>query len=288
MRRIYLFILMALMILLSRVSGLTIDSVSSNPKEIGQGQIADIEILLRNDLDQTLEDITITLDLTGIPFAPYESSNEIFVEKIKKDRTEAIEFKLIALSGADSGIYRLPIKMRYNKEDESKIEKTELVSLVIKSQPILSVEGENVLIKNQKNELVIKVINKGMEDVKFLEIELGNSGHFSLLSQKNLYLGNLDSDDFESAIFSIFIKENAQNLVNIPIHLRYRDSSNKEYSETQNLELRFYDREEALKLGLIKRSNVPVIIGVIISLILAYIIYRIIRGRIRVRRQKKK
>ncbi len=268
-------------------SALTIDSVYSSPKDVEPGKNVDITLELRNDMNTNLEEITVSLDLTNLPFAPYGSSNEFFVDKIKEDKTKDVTFSLITLSDAKSGVYKVPVRIKYTA-DEEKVEKIETISISVNSRPILSVESEGeAMIKGQNSEISLKIVNKGLEDVKFLEVEIETTS-LVLLSPEIVYIGNLDSDDFDTASYDIYAGENSLGIASALVHLRYRDSNNVEYTETKNIDLRLYSKEEAIRLGLIKQSNATTIILIVVALVVLYVIYRIVRGIVKRRRQQRK
>lgn len=131
------------------------------------------------------------------------------------------------------------------------------------------------MLKGKNNELSIKVINKGLGDVKFLEVESVNSINFDFISSKKVYIGDLDSDDFDTVSFKIFLKEDISDKINFPIKIKYSDSLNKEYSENLNLLINVYTKEKARKLGLIEKNYYIETVLLAITLILAFIFYRI-------------
>ena len=136
--------------------------------------------------------------------------------------------------------------------------------------------SESLLLENQKNEVEIVITNKGLARAKFLEIKISGAG-FNVLSQDNIYIGDLDSDDFDSAKFEIFTKNSGAII--IPVTLTYRDATNKIYSESEILQLKVYSKEEAIRLGLIQKNNTLIYVGVVLGLIIVWIIYRKIKKR---------
>jgi len=280
---LFLSLAISLLILfLASVSALTIKSVEVSPDEVAPGENAEIVMSIENNLNEDVEDVSVSLDFSDseLPFAPFDSSNEVSIDEIREDRSKRINFKVIGLTGAKSGIYKIPVEIIYFDEDGNKSSKSSVISITINSKPVLDVEVEDGLIlKGQNNEVVLKIINKGLSDVKFSEVEFGSSAYATLVSQKKVYFGNIDSDDSETAEFKIFFKENSPSSLNIPVTMHYKDVTNKEYHENFNLNLKVYSKERALQLGLIKQSNTPLIVGGIIILAVVWFIYRKIKKR---------
>jgi hypothetical protein len=270
-------------LLINLASALTITSVSSYPAQIEPGENAKITLEIKNNLDQDIENVEISLDLENVPFAPYQSSSEKTISKIREDKTKDIEFAVMALGDAESGTYKIPVKIRYNET-----EKISYISLIVNSEPSLEIEYEGNLIKGRNNELTIKIINSGLSDVKSLSIEVSDAVGIQILNSKYVYIGNIDSDDFDSANFKVLVNENAPISVNLPIKLSYRDSLNKVYGENKNIELRTYTEKQATRLGLIKKSKLGQIAISIIILVVLFVIYRKMRKRLRKKREREK
>mgnify|MGYP001594111318 CR=1 FL=1 len=262
-------------------SALTISSISTSPSEIAPGETSIIDVGLENEAEETIKDVSVTLDLTDLPFVPYESSTEESIDEIKEDKTKHAEFEIKALNDAESGTYKIPLKISYYDEDGiKKPDKSSLISITVSSKPIVSASLEDgLLLKGQENAVEIKIVNKGLSDVKFLEVEMESSARYTILSQKSVYIGDIDSDDFDTAEFKIFFKENSPSTINLPVKVIYKDALNKNYEEEFSLQARVYTKEQAIKLGLLKKSNTTTYVVVIVILIIIYIIYRKIKKR---------
>jgi len=281
----FLLILSAAQISMPGADALTISSVDVSPEQIIPGGTAEITLNLENNFDRTLSDIEVYLDFSSekVPIAPYGSGAEMSIEEIKSDKSKTLIFSVIALSDAKPGVYKIPVMIKYT-DNGTEVKKSSLISLSINSNPMLYITAEDsILIKGQGNTLSIKIVNNGLSDVKLLTIKLNEVIGINMLSQSEVYIGELSSDNFDSAEFKIFVSENAPGLLNMPVELRYRDAANNELKETKNLEINAYSKEEAISLGLIKRNNSLGIAITIAVLVIAFIIY----GRIRKKRRQK-
>ena len=281
----FLLILSAAQISMPGADALTISSVDVSPEQIIPGGTAEITLNLENNFDRTLSNIEVYLDFSSekVPIAPYGSGAEMSIEEIKSDKSKTLIFSVIALSDAKPGVYKIPVMIKYT-DNGTEVKKSSLISLSINSNPMLYITAEDsILIKGQGNTLSIKIVNNGLSDVKLLTIKLNEVIGINMLSQSEVYIGELSSDNFDSAEFKIFVSENAPGLLNMPVELRYRDAANNELKETKNLEINAYSKEEAISLGLIKRNNSLGIAITIAVLVIAFIIY----GRIRKKRRQK-
>lgn len=285
---------------LHSVSALTVSSVSTSPSEVEPGKTVDITIRLENDGNEDIEDVSVSLifrelikdsfgnvvSVNEVPFAPFDSSSEVSFDEIREDKSKEAEFEIIALSDAKSGVYKIPLQITYTENSQTKT-KSSLISITVNSKPIIDVQpADSLLIKGQEGKIDVKIVNKGLSDIKFLEVEIGNSGVFSLTSSNKVYIGDLDSNDFDTAEFKAFFKETSPTNLNVPVKIIYKDTFNKEYTEDYTLPLRVYTKEQAIQLGLLKKSNTTTYIIVVIVLIIIYIVYRKIKKRRKLRKAR--
>lgn len=283
MNKKILTLLITSIILINLASALIIESVDINPSQVEPGKSVSVSVSLENNENKDLTDINVKIDLKDLPFS---GTNELTLD-IDEDDSEEAEFNLEVLDNAKSGVYTIPIQVNYINDESKATTKTSSGVVKVSSIPKIDVVREDgLLLKGQKNILTLKIINKGLADIKFSEIEVIPSG-IDILSQKKVYLGDIDSDDFDTAEFQVFIKENSPNNIILPVNVVYKDVLNKEYRESFNVELRVYSREDAYSLGLLTRSYTnQIVIGVIVLLVL-WFIYRRIRKRLRKRRAER-
>ena len=95
----------------------------------------------------------------------------------------------------------------------------------------------------------------------------------------SLNIGNIDSDDYETADFKLFVKDSAGKKVVLPVRYTYRDANNKLYEEKQNLELRLYTPEELEAYNFVQKKSYSAVIVVIVVLLAAYLGWRRFKKR---------
>ncbi len=261
-------------------TSLVIDSVISNPENIAPGQTADVEIVLTNKANFMLKDIVVKLDLTSndLPFAPVGGVTERSIDSLSKNQKTKVNFKVVPLGTAASQIYKVPITFDYYDEFGTFYQNKDIISLTVATTPFLDVSVETSdLIDNKKGDVIITFVNRGLSDVKFLNVYINPSAEFATLSSSQVYIGNIDSDDTESVTFTLYPLK--QSAVNIPLTINYKDSTNKDYTKDITLTARVYSVEEAKKIGLIKSSSFVTILIILIVLVVAYYIYRRFKRR---------
>src|SRR3989338_773787 len=279
--KIFALVFLVALLSLAGISALTITSVITSPVEVAQGENTNVKIELDNDGDFDLEDVSVSLDLTNVPFAPYSSSSEVSFDELREGKTKSADFDLIALNTATAGIYKIPVHISYtDTNDDLRKTKDSLISITVNSKPVLGINvGENLLLKNSNNQLTVQIVNKGLSDVKFLEINLKPSAYYDILSQNSVYIGDIDSDDFDSADFQIFFKSDSPDIVYVHVTINYKDPTNKPYTEDFSVPVNVYTKDKAIELGLMPQSRTGLYVGIVIALIIIFFIYRYFRKR---------
>ncbi len=268
---------------LSFVAAVSITDVSSSPTEVAPGEVVSITIEIENIFEYDVYNLNVKLILSGenVPFAPYQSSSEKFLDKLRDGDEEDFKFKLITLPETRTGIYKIPVKISYNYEGENDTEdKEELISITVNSEPELKVSLDDsvVLIKGKENIVTLKIINSGLSDIKFLYVIPSSATGLKFISAKEQYLGDIDSDDFDNVDYSVIVSADAPNSITLSITLNFMDATNKEFTENTNLVLKTYSLKEARKVGLVDKPKIVPYV-VIFVLIVGYIIYRTLKKR---------
>ena len=180
-----LLILLISLTFITFIDAVTIKDVSSLPNEIMPGEVATISIEVENIFENDVENLNVKIDLSEVPFAPYQSSSEEFLDELKDGDEETFTFKLIALPETSSGIYKIPVKINYDYEEDN-ITKEELISLIVNSKPELKVSLEDsiILIKGKENEISLKIVNSGLGDSKFVYLKTSDIPGIKFLTNK--------------------------------------------------------------------------------------------------------
>ena len=83
------------------------------------------------------------------------------------------------------------------------------------------------------------------------------------MSQKEVYIGNIDSDDYETIEFTLNVKSKDE-VVKLPLELIYMDSTNKEFTQTKSISLRMFSKSDAQKVGMVEKKSIGFTIVILI------------------------
>jgi len=271
---------------------LTVGKIQANPEKVAPGQEIELSFPLQNLADSDVDDVRVTLDLEGFPFATFGSTNEQVVQLLRRRETTNLSFKLVTNSDADLKTYNIPIAISFTDKFDEDHKLTGKFGIKVYEKPDylldlteVDLEKGEVFLPNTKGRVVVAFSNTGRGDINALNIKLLPSNSYKIITKDELYIGNLESDDYETAEFDIYV-EKVTGDVPLKLQLDYKDSENTKFTDNIDLMLKVYSRKEAGKLGLIKKKN---IIGAIIFwLIIAGIIYLIYRHYKKKKKIKKK
>ena len=280
---LFLVGLFSIFLMVSLVSAITIKSAVTSPSEVAPGEIAKISIEIENILSEDVQNVNVALDLSGaVPIAPYQGSSEESIDEIQEGDEEKFSFSVIVLPEAVSGIYKVPVKISY-EINNTRETKNGTIGIIINSPPQIRISVEGYLIKGQEGSFEVRIVNDGLSDLKFVSVQITQpvSGA-TINSPLYEYLGNIDSDDFETVEVSVFARENAASSISIPLKISYKDATNKDFTQNEILNVRVYSQEEARNLGLIEGQSYTLYIAIVI-IVLLYTFYKI---RKRLKRKK--
>lgn len=236
---------------------ISVDKFITEPSVVEPGSKTKLTILLNNYATSLLKDVKVALDLgksgdEATPFSPLGSTNEKVLSYMEPQSTKSIEFELLVDPDAASKSYKIPLSIKYSDALNKNYNRSNIVTLIVGGEPDVSVYIDSSTIYKTKStgEITVKIVNKGLPDMKFVNVKLSNSSKYSITSPSQVYIGNIDSDDYETADFKLYIERTSDKKVILPLAVEYKDANNKNYKNIVNLELPLYSSSEAKKLGL--------------------------------------
>jgi hypothetical protein len=268
-----LLTIFALFISFSFISALSVDADYAS---IYPGEEGKVSVELNNNNNFDIEFVSMALNLGTLPFITVGSS-EKNVGEINEDDEESVTFTIKPSTDITPGDYEIPYTLKYTNVDTGiSTTKTGSFGLRVnaKTELAFSVESKNNVI-NQKGKITLKIINKGLGEIKFISVQVFPQG-YDLLSTDTVYIGNIASDDSDTASFDVFFSTLSPSVY---AKITYKDLDNQDQFKTINLPLNVYTQEKALELGIIQKNNTFIYVITAIVIILAWIVYRKIKKR---------
>ncbi|MBI2139623.1 hypothetical protein HYU14_01755 [Candidatus Woesearchaeota archaeon] len=236
---------------------LGVRKVISSPYPMVQGNPSEVSVQLENIGKSLIRDIKVNLDLANVPFAALESTNEKLLANIGANATGTVKFTLAPLPDAKSSLYKIPLKISFFDRLGNFYTKNDTMGLAVGGEPelIAYLDSSEILSPGESGRVSIRLVNAGVTDVKFLTASAAAGEGYRIVSSHVLYLGNIDSDDYETASFSLSVSPKTKSSIAIPLTARFRDSNNREFEKNFTVSMPLYSSSEAVSLGL-KKNNV--------------------------------
>lgn len=273
-RSIMLAMILAVFIMPAVRAEVAVESFNLYPETVLPGNEISIDLSVKNAGENSIENIIVALDLSQVPFAPIESSNEKAIGKLEDRGHKDLHFKARALPDAEPSIYKIPVLITYNGAT-----KISLISIEVGADTALDVvlDRSEIITVNDQGKVSLKFINNGLAEIKFLKITLLESPFYKIVSPDIVYIGSVDVEDFQTEEFMIIPSVEDPILA---LQLDYRDSHNREFSRTKLMKLNVYSEEEAKELGLVKPQSIFSFAGMAaLAGIAGYMVYRRIKKR---------
>lgn len=281
-----LALLVVLVLVLSTFLGLAsaviLNSVQVDTLE--PGQEGNIRIEIENILSDDVEDLSLGLQFANIPLIPIGTSEQS-IDEIEEDEDEDFVFRVKAAPDIVPGDYEIPYVLAYKIQgDDDIIARTGTIGIKVRANPILaySVMADNP-VDGQQGTITLRVVNKGFFDARFVSVRILPE-EFTLLSDSEVYIGEVESDDFETASFDVKFTETNPEFRAV---VEYINFDNQKVIENVVLPITVYTEERAVELGIIQPNrSVSYLLGAV-TVILLIILWRIFRKRARLKRSQR-
>lgn len=276
-------------------AAVVIDSFDVQPSVIAPGSTGKLNIKVTNMAGTTMKDVDLKLDLTlssiprsatgaessllfdALPLTPIGSSGEKRLGQLNAGKSATFSFDLMVYPGAVSKVYKVPIMLSYSDDQGNLSARSDLVSIIIGASPdIYAVIDKSDLVAGKKSGVIsFKFVNRGVTDIKFLDVLLKDTADYDVVSSKEEYVGNVNSDDYETVDYSLYLKNNVDkkksSSISFPLRIAFKDANNVDYIKDINLTYKIYTAEEK---GTAQSSSIAIIIVVVVVMILVWIVYR--------------
>lgn len=255
-------VLIVLVFAVNLASAMIVYSVDSD--NFQPGSSGEVTIKIKNTLGSTVDDVSLSLDLSNVPFVSTGSSEDSTSE-LNRGKIETFDFELKASSSAKLGDYDVPYTLTYKLNNTLQTKKG-TIGLSIQANPdlVYSATTENP-VSNTQGKIILNIINKGLGDAKFVDVTVTPDG-YTLLSDDEIYIGTISSDDSQTASFDVSFTGTNPSL---NAQVEYRDFNNQKITKVVSLPVTVYTQQRAIELGIIQKSyTLYYAIAVVIILII--------------------
>lgn len=210
------------------------------------GSTDNVEVTLENNGGGVAKNVHVALELKE-PFTPVDSSRK-YVGDIPAGQKKKISYKASLATQAAVKTYKVPVKVGFRDNNGTPGQVSTTIGVTVDSKPSLTtgLDESDELAPGVSGEAVVLIANRGFVNAKFLEIELLESENYEIQSIKQMYIGNLDSDDIETQDFEIKVDENFdKEKLPLKIKLTYKgEGSDEIYTKESSIEVPVITKQE--------------------------------------------
>jgi len=163
-----------------------------------------------------------------------DSSGEIFISELAPAAKQRIEFPVTISPSATPGLYSVPLTLSYydeTKSDLSNISKSIGLALGGKTKFVVTLDSVKNFYFGKIGTASVSISNAGNSPAEFLIVKAS-----SPYGTKEVYVGNLDSDDTQT----IDMEQNlpmAGGPYDLTLEMSWKDKFGAEYTETKTVKL---------------------------------------------------
>lgn len=263
---------------------ISIKNVVSQPSEFKPNENGKVTLELENLAGSSLKDITIKLDLSSqdIPFVPVNETTEKRITLLEAGKSTNVTFAIKSVSDAAAKSYKIPVTMTYYDMLGKSYSKSTIISLDVNTEPaLLALHDQATIVRNNaRNTIPISIINRGESKIAFTTVKfmVDSNSDYTLLSPDTYYIGDINSDDSETAEFEVYVNTTSKK-IELPIKIIYKDAVGNVYEQQENVNVNVFSKEDALKYGYDKVTATDPLILVVIGFIVFYLAYKFIWPR---------
>ncbi|MBI4145288.1 hypothetical protein HY493_03710 [Candidatus Woesearchaeota archaeon] len=259
-------------------------------ERVAPGETFNVDVTVANSASSVLRAIKGTLRLltqvttTGglstveLPFTPIGGGIERTVDALAPGESRTMRFTLVVDPDAESKPYKLPLEISYFDPSGTNRTRQEVVGVIVGADPELSVAIDSTALSSDTTtgDVIVRFVNYGVGDIKFLTARMQATDEFVIVSSPDVYVGKIDSDDYETAEFRLALTSAADDQVEIPLVMEYRDANNDKYSKGVSLTVVRYTPKQ---LGTQQSNTLLVFFVVIVLGVVGWFAYRRFRKK---------
>ena len=203
------------------------------------------------------------------PFVVTGSGNRFFVGDLKPGLSRDVTFMISADSGAQKGVYNLPITLhRRNGKSTS-----EYIGVIVSSKAELNVPDirtdPKYVEKGESAILMVTVENIGKNDAKSVRVELMENNY--LTGEGSDYVGTISPDEDDTALFEISVLEVVPEIIPVTFRISYQDETG-DYSfvEKGDINVKELSTEESSSESVYTIPVFGVVLAVLITVMVVF------------------
>jgi hypothetical protein len=229
---------------------------------------------LVNEGQGDAKDLTVSLSQNS-NFISQGSSGEFFVKNLDRHETQRMNVPLTISPDASIGTTTIPIELSYYDSARSSnfVDNQQIgVSIIGNYNFIVTLDSQDIITTETTGSATIKIANGGDQQALHLLVNVVNPSNIDI-NPAMIYVGNLNSDDYDSEILSLKVGQVNPGLYPINLNITYDDSFGKTYSQMYPVNIRVSSKSE-YSLAHPVQTPLSLIVVAIIVVTVLFLVYR--------------
>ncbi len=246
-------------------------------KTFKPGSEGKIVLTLKNSGSKTFYSVKTVLSSDVLSF----KNNVVEKDFLKPGDEETFVTDAIIKPTVVPGVYAVSINLEFYDENYNLIKKSYSSNIKVFEKPdyFLTLEDGDLKTKG-KGKIVVSISNVGSEKLKYLVLKLNsNEEYYDILSPDEIYIGNLDSDDYETGEFEVYVKKDG--VIPFNVSVIFKDSFGNLYYENKILNYEVYNFRTAEKYGFYKRNYSFIFLLLLVLFSIPIVFFRRKKGPLR-------
>jgi len=246
------FVLLAILLIIPIAFGVEHDPyivVEANKIEIVSGDVFTLNLTLQNKGLDTAYDVIVRVSTDTNLILPIVKSTDFFTQ-INEGNSVSTAFKIITNDTLGPGTYPITITLSYKDSDNNEFSASSNVGIKVldelkkpKVEAFLN-EVEPQPYPTGKSRFSIDVANVGSEKAYSVVVKVDSE--VAEFQRKAYYVGDLDTDDFETVDFDMVIRNVTKGTYPINVEIIYNNEDDLEFRKNQTFEVSIVSFEEAM------------------------------------------
>ncbi len=220
------------------------------------------------------------------PFAPYESSNRVYIGRIPAGAERKISLTLVVKPDAAPNVYLLPFKLEYMDTMGNRYEETHYIGVYVVKRAVVSVYDVETtpapLAIGESGEVSGTIANTGLSDVKAVSLSIPQGQPVTALTPT--YVGDISAGQAADFVLPISVGLVDPGLYNITIVISYIDSLGVTHRQTETIPVRLSTSKSSSSEGVEGfKFSYKMLVAVIAVIIVLLLVISIVKGGRRVR-----
>ncbi len=206
--------------------------ITAEPDSLKPGQNQTVTFTLRNKGEAVNSIVFTWADASG-NILPLGSDNRKLITSIGSNSAYLVPIKMVVSPDANQGIYPLSISLSYSDQTgrEQNISSTLGIRVAGDFKFIVSIESQSLVAPGMPGTAEIKIANAGTQEAQFLTISLLESSPLGSIKPAVIYVGNLESDDYDTETVSYVVGSTSPGDYPLNMEISYKDIYGNSYSD---------------------------------------------------------